>query len=123
LQVRNPWSCVATYLYDPAGKLRRVDRANGTYTLYGYNSRELPTSIEHRKSNGDLLGQFDYGYLNSSNTYDPRGLLQTETDHLGQVHRFTYDGLGQMAAESHPDFAASANLYDLNGNRTRKRGE
>ena len=81
---------IETYQYDAAGRLARTDKANGTYTTYGYDGAGHLVSVVNTAPDGSVNSRFDY----------------------------TYDALGRRAGEIGPA-GAWAYEYDLNGQLTR----
>ena len=52
---------VTTFTYDPVGGRIHKTLPGGAYTDYTYNSRNLLTLLENRKSDQSLLSSFAYG--------------------------------------------------------------
>jgi RHS repeat-associated protein len=106
--------------FDPAGKLLREGRSNGTYSVYGYTNRDWLSVIEHYNKNDVLLDRFTYGYTNSLGEVDRTGRVLSETDLLGRLLEYSYSKTGELRQEGHPDFGVISYSYDLNGNRRTK---
>jgi RHS repeat-associated protein len=109
---------VSTTRFDPDGKPVRENRANGTYTLYGYTNRDWLSSIQHFKSDGSLLDSLQYFYTDGGAAYDPTGRLRREVDAGGRTHEFFYNRHSELTAETHPDVGSATYTLDANGNRT-----
>ena len=109
----NPFGQSFSLEYNAAGQPVKRRQANNTRTEYSY----LPTgelgALAHYLADNTLLDQLTY-------TYDPDGRLLTETDAGSRVHAYTYDALGQLSDEQHPDLGPTGTQYhyDANGNRT-----
>lgn len=116
-QVLNPFGQLTSWKYDPAGRLLRESRSNGTWTDYSYNTRNWLTQMEHRLADGSLLDRFQYLYTDGNGVYDPTGHLRREVDAGGRTHAFAYNELYELMGEAHPDFGTRLFTYDANGNR------
>ena len=112
-EVVNPLGQLFGVQYDRDGKPLRKTLANGSWTDYGYNDRDQLTSLSHKLNGGAALDTLTYDYW-------PSGQLWKETDGGGRVHQFTYDRVGQLIDEQHPDLGLGGTQYryDKNGNRT-----
>ena len=55
---------LADYAYDPAGRLVREDKGNGTFTTYGYDLAGNVTNIAHNKDGSTVNSSYDYTYDN-----------------------------------------------------------
>src|SRR5205823_353868 len=111
--VINPFNQAFYVQYDPAGRPVHQQNYNGTTSDTTWAPRGWLGSVTHRRANGAVIGQFTYTYDNTV------GRLLSERDQLGQLHRFSYDNLGQLTDEQHPDLGARGvqYRYDKNGNR------
>ena len=83
-----------TFEYDATYKwLKKITRANGTYTNLWYSNRHFPTSVAHKKSDGTGLRGYTYTYDSAGN---PTQIKQGNNDHWD----FTYDNVYQLTGES-----------------------
>ncbi len=101
---------IVTYQYDAAGRRSREDKANGTYTVYGYDLEGQLTSIVHHGPASGVQASFTY-------TYDEAGRRESMTTLEGGT-TYTYDAIGQLTGVAFPDGRTVIYEYDPAGNRT-----
>jgi RHS repeat-associated protein len=110
----NPYGEVTTFQYDANSRLIRKNLANGTYTIYSYNSRGFLTGIYNYKSNGTLLTYATYTYDavgnrlsmstpegNYTYSYDAIYRLTGEVNPIGGTYSYTYDAVGNRLSMTH----------------------
>jgi RHS repeat-associated protein len=99
----------ARYQYDGAGDLVTVDLAKVPFVFFRtmhhtyYASHHLKSSID---ANGNTV---------RISTYDADGRLETDTDALGNVTRYTYDLPTRTHTTTFPDTGVVAEAFDPNG--------
>jgi YD repeat-containing protein len=109
-RVISPYAQTSDLTYNALGQPLTKTLPNGALTQYAYDSRNRLASVVHQLASGAVFDRFDYGY-------DAVGRVRTETDLGARVHQYTYDLLGQLTDEQHPDLGplGSQYAYDLNG--------
>ena len=113
----------ATYQWNPAGQVTRVDWTNGNYRAFAY-SVFGQVSIDHTRR----ADQSTVAY--SSYVYDSRGDVKEEYTYTHNVgwreHGYTYDAGGRLSVwdvTDQPDtitYSRSTYAYDKVGNRKRE---
>ncbi|MGD8451367.1 MAG: RHS repeat-associated core domain-containing protein [Phycisphaerae bacterium] len=113
----------ATYIYDDAGRLERIEYGNDTKVVRHYDAADRLDWIEHRDDLDAVLLRVDYVW-NLDNTLYSR----TETDNVASetaVVTFTYDNRKRLIAEERV-VNSTTTVYDLTysydqlGNRLEK---
>lgn len=124
----------AKYSYDPLQRVTRVENAVGV-TSYVYSKWHKATTdpngnVKDHASDafGNLAHVIERFTVSSMGTtsyaYDPQNNIATTTDALGNIRRFTYDGLGRrltaedLHAVGDTTFGMWAYTYDHQGNLT-----
>jgi RHS repeat-associated protein len=97
------------YSYDDAGRLARIDRGNGTYTIYTYDAANQVTNLAHHAPGGAVSQNFAY-------VYDERGRRLSMTSHDG-VTVYGYNDAGELTAVTLPDGRSIQYEYDAAGSR------
>ena len=143
----NPAGQTATLSYDVYGRIDRLTDFNGNQTVYEYTAGIAPpTRIINPDGtfkdyaylwNGQIESITDEAFGVQSNTYDRNGRLLTETDALGNMTIYQYDGhlntgktcpLGHITSYAYDDVnqmisqtdhlgGITTFTYDANGNR------
>ncbi len=95
--------------YDKAGNLTRLQAANGTSQVWGYDSagRTFDTTVS---ISGTVL-------FSQTDTLDAAGERTGIQDSWG-TSSFGYNRAGELANASYPDGSTEADQYDAAGNRT-----
>jgi hypothetical protein len=126
---------LAAYTYNSNGNITNIQNANGTETLYEYESAKSPnllTKVTNRKYNEAVQSSFTYSYYQDGNisgvteqigekvrnlgyTYDKQGRLKTETDSVYTNKSYTYDNYGNRISQT--DGSKSTNYVYDNNNR------
>jgi RHS repeat-associated protein len=119
-EVINPFSQSFWSEFSPDGKQVLEVHPNGVREERSYTGRDWLAGILYRKADGSVLDTLNYFYTDSLGVYDPTGRLQREVDGLAQTHAFSYNNLGELVAESHPDIGSVSYTIDANGNRSSK---
>ncbi|MFF6984742.1 RHS repeat-associated core domain-containing protein, partial [Streptomyces sp. NPDC008343] len=116
----------ATYTYDTAGRLEKIDRGNGAQSTYTHNDANMPTAEKHTKPGGDVIAEHTY-------TYNHQRKLATDiatVDGRKTATSYTYNDQGNLT-QSHttegdrpgegPLAHKSEYTYDLATNLTQKK--
>ena len=109
----------ASFQHDAAGRLTKIEHANGSSSTYGYNAAGHLTSITHAKAGGATLAQFNY-------ERDAKGRLTKATETVGSsttTKAWEYDKDGKLTKETASSQGLSSTCayqYDAVGNRTQK---
>ncbi|MFJ8763228.1 RHS repeat domain-containing protein, partial [Streptomyces cyaneofuscatus] len=61
-----------SYIYDPSGRLAKIDRGNGVTSAYTFNDGGLPSAEKHTGPGGGTIAEHTY-------TYTPNRKLATDT--------------------------------------------
>lgn len=109
---------LVTYAYDAAGRMLRVDKANGSFTTYDYDAAGQLLSLQNWQNATTLNSRFVY-------TYDTRGRRLTMSTLAGDWS-YLYDAAGQLTRavfdSANTNLIADQDLqyfYDAAGNRVR----
>lgn len=110
--ITNPSGHVIAVEYDRVGRRTRMVYPNGVVTAYTYDKAGRVTRINAVGPAG-VVTDFQY-------TYDPAGNRLSMTTPAGE-HRYSYDGLYQLIAATHPEPENPPEFfeYDPAGNRLR----
>ncbi|MCX6270605.1 MAG: DUF6531 domain-containing protein [Bacteroidetes bacterium] len=108
----NPENDTISFFYDKAGRLTRQNNANGTHSLYTYDSRNNLLSIYHKTSADSVLQFFEY-------VYDSNGNRSSMTDNSG-INHYYYDGSNQLVKVEYSNGNKEEFVYDRAGNRTQR---
>ena len=103
----------ASFTYDAAGRLRRVDHGNGTAVIRQYDAADRPTLIRHEDAGGNAMLELAYEYT-------PDGLVKrlTETDEVSEGQ-----GLG-TGGQTFPPLISQVDFeYDNRNRLTRETRE
>jgi YD repeat-containing protein len=119
-EVINPFSQSFWSEFSPDGKNVLEVHPNGVREERSYTGRDWLAGVLFRKADGNVLDTLGYFYTDSLGNYEPTGRLQREVDGLAQTHAFSYDLLGELVGESHPDIGSVSYTIDANGNRSSK---
>ena len=93
----------ATYAYDANGNLSTTTYNNNTSATYTYNSGNLPTQVQNKRST-TVLSRYSY-------TYGLDGNQLTKSDNSGRTTTYTYDGLNRLTKEVRTGTGAFTNSY------------
>ena len=93
----------ATYAYDANGNLSTTTYNNNTSATYTYNSGNLPTQVQNKRST-TVLSRYSY-------TYGLDGNQLTKSDNQGRTTTYTYDGLNRLTKEVQTGSGAFTNSY------------
>lgn len=93
----------ASYSYDANGNLSTTTYNNNTSATYTYNSANLPTQVQNKRST-TLLSRYSYTYGLDANQL-------TKSDNLGRTTTYTYDGLNRLTKEAQTGSGAFTNTY------------
>lgn len=96
-----------------------ADHHKTTVTL-GSGAGAIVTESWTDNMNNPLIVRQSNGAFTIS-TYDNGGLLVSRRDEIGQVSRFTFDGLGRAKTQTTPDNAVTTLIHDGAGNLTERR--
>jgi len=86
------------YVYNADDTVASITDGRGAKTIYGYNNRRQPTSINYDTS-GVLAGQVVLAAPNVTFSYDEAGRRTQMTDGLGTMS-YSFDTLGYLLFES-----------------------
>ncbi len=103
LKTVNGSGAQATYSYDANGNLSTTAYNNNTTATYTYNSGNLPTQVQNKRSS-TVLSRFNY-------TYGLDGNQLTKSDNSGRTTTYTYDGLNRLTKEVRTGTGAFTNSY------------
>ena len=110
----------ASYSYTFAGAnplVQRLDRPNGSFTIYQYDNLNRLTDIANKKSAGQIINEFSYTYnaqdMRDSETIS-NGLSFTFT--TNQLVTYNYNSLNQVLTSAPP---SQIFAYDNDGNMTK----
>lgn len=102
---------IVKYAYDPAGRVIREDKGNGTATTYEYDVAGQLLHLRHLAPDGTTVNSFfDY-------TYNALGLRTSMTTGEGTT-AYRYDAMGQLTKITLPGGRTIEYVYDAAGNRT-----
>ena len=105
------------YTYNQDGNVESVSYPNDTEMLYGYDSQNRVTSVEHRGSSGERLARY-------TSTFGTKGERLSVEEDSGRRVEFRYDRLGQlieeMIVEADGETRTIGYSYDPAGNRLEK---
>jgi len=99
-------------VYQYAGNTTTVTDPDGKAKRYTYNALGKVSKVTEQDSQGSLNVDTTY-------EYDALGRL-TRIVQGAQVRSFTYDNLGRLTVETHPESGTTAYTYDDNGNLVTK---
>ncbi len=103
-QITDPDGNHYTYSYDSNGDLTSVSLPGLTNPItYSYNNHYFTGAVDPR---GNTL---------ITDTYDPDGRLQSETDALGNVYQYTYSLSTNTTTVTNPDGGKVVSTYDSYG--------
>jgi YD repeat-containing protein len=109
---------ITRFDYDEAGRVTKERRYDGTFTIGDSDTKTTVATILSAVTSG--------AWVDVSNAYDSAGRLETRTDGVGAVTRFTYDGLGQVIdttlAYGTSDATTTRRAYDAAGRVTSETG-
>lgn len=103
LKTVNGSGAQATYAYDANGNLSSTTYNNNTTATYTYNSGNLPTQVQNKKSS-TVLSRYNY-------TYGLDGNQLSKSDNLGRTTTYVYDGLNRLIKETQTGSGAFTNSY------------
>lgn len=92
---------VTGYGYDDDGKLTRIIASNGAETDIAYTGKDI--------------SEISLGEISSSVTYNSIGLINSETDPLGNTATYEYDSFGNMISAVDPKGNKTIYGYDKIG--------
>jgi len=114
---------VRSTTYDRAGRVKEVFDALGNKTTYGYDARGNTVSITNRMTPGKAT-TFAYSAFNrqvvmttpeglqTTTTYDDRGLTLTVLDGGGRTESYAYDKNGNLVSTTDGEGKVTAYSYD-----------
>ncbi|MCA9091478.1 MAG: RHS repeat protein, partial [Planctomycetaceae bacterium] len=111
--IQNPQGERTSFSYDAAGRQTLKELANGTRATMIYDAAGQVTRTTNRKSDDEVICQFDY-------TYDPIGNKQTITTADGSLTTYSYDATSQLTEDWRTSSTLSYRntfLWDATGNR------
>ena len=127
---------LTTYSYDSQGRKSQETNGLGNRTTYAYDANGNETSRTVLKSvNGAtvtftttkkydaenrVIEETDAIGGRRTTTYNTVGKVATQTDSLGRVTAYTYDGNARLSRTDYPDGTSEQTGYDAEGNETGK---
>ena len=113
---------VETLSYNDQGMLSEITDAIGNVTGYGYdNDGKLTRIIASNGAETDIaytgkdISEISLGEISSSVTYNSIGLINSETDPLGNTATYEYDSFGNMISAVDPNGNKTIYGYDQIG--------
>ncbi|MCP4398874.1 MAG: RHS repeat protein [bacterium] len=116
-RVTDPDGQETSYTYNQDGNVESVSSPNDTEIVYGYDSQNRVTSVEHRRNSGERLARY-------TATFGAKGERLSVEEDSGRRVVYHYDRLGQLIEETITEADGATHIigysYDPVGNRLTK---
>jgi len=99
-----------TYSYSPAGRMTGKSYFNGIETEYSYDTGGLVSSLEVKKSTGEIINSYQM-------SRDARANITSVTEDSANTTSYTYDASSRLTGENNPWTGSATYTYDTCGNR------